>query len=383
MPTFYVASNGCIRRKLEAQHVVNYMSENGHTQVFRVEEADYLLYFSCVACKLDEKKAVQAIGSMVKRSTADAKLILAGCLAQPVREYCRSLQGFHGVVPPRRLNDIDTMIPHVKIPLKSVPKPTRVTSVQRDDPDEKAPSTVSSDGGLDAFKETCDAIVISEGCLSACSYCCIHFSTGRLKSRTIPEIVYCCRKLYEGGSNRFFLTGEDTGAYGIDLGTDLLQLVRALNSIGSGIEMAVNSMNPRWLCSKADRIKRLLQGTGIIKHVHIPMQSASDRLLTAMNRGYTNKDLRRLFNVFYSFGGDCRVHTHLMVGFPGETNQDIEDTIRFIREYSDVHYGVFPYSERLGTVSSQSENRTPSAVIRDRVSRIRNVLAENTARSRD
>jgi MiaB/RimO family radical SAM methylthiotransferase len=379
--TFYIASNGCIRRRLEAQRVVDFMLANGYSQVSDGRNADYLLYFACAACSQDEEMAKRAIERMVERGGAESKLILGGCLIKTCHDYCHSLSQLRGVLLPGRLDEIETMV-RGTTPMSSIPRPTRVTSVQHDEPGEKAePLKNEIDGGLQAFRRTCETVVICQGCLSACSYCCIRFSTGRLESTPISEITGTCRELYKRGSKRFVLTGEDTGAYGIDLGTDLLQLVRAVSSIGPAVEIAINSMNPRWMCSKVDKIERLLQDTVSIRHVHIPIQSASDRMLAAMNRKYSVGGVRRLFDVFRSFGEDCQVHTHLIVGFPGETSQDLEDTIRFIREYSDIHYSAFPYSDRPGTASFECKQKTPSPMIWERLKKIRGVLAETNTLS--
>jgi MiaB/RimO family radical SAM methylthiotransferase len=394
--TFYVASNGCIRRMLEAQRVVDYMVENGYVQVSAIDEADYLFHFSCAACGPDEKKSRRMIENMAALSQPHARLILGGCFPQMYPNVCESSGKYLGAIPPRAVDKIDDFFPASNTPFCTIREPTKVTSLEYENPFRNSDTWAvdrhkyelthgvyprSEDdpaARLARFKEQSDIIVIARGCLSQCGYCCVRFSTGRLRSRPLTNIIERCRSLYERGQRRFFLTAEDTAAYGRDIGTGLFSLLEALHSIGPEMEVAINSMNPKWLVGEIALVESFFARNSMVKHAHIPVQSGSDGLLSSMNRGYTVKQLIRLFDAITSSRNRCQVHTHLIIGYPGESEEDVQQTIAFMRRYRKVSYTIFPYSERPGTTASKSSHEVPSKLLWKRMKRVSQAL-ERTA----
>lgn len=213
-------------------------------------------------------------------------------------------------------------------------------------------------------------VKIEDGCESKCTYCAISPARGRVRSKLPSDVIREVEALHENGTREIVLTGIETGSYGKDLDFDygLADLIVELDRRGSCDRIRLGSLAPE-LIGKAfvDKVK----DTKILApHFHLSIQSGSDNVLRGMKRRYSRK--MALENIEYikkNIPGACFT-TDLMVGFPGESEEDFLDTVSFVREVGFIDAHVFAYSKRAGTPAATYENQIPENVKRDRSARL-------------
>ena len=397
---FYIGSNGCIRRKIDTQQTVDFLLANGYQQTKDPSEAELLLFFTCAADDKSEASAQIAITDLVKKKNPSAKVIIGGCLPPVQPDFVNSIDGLIGQLSPRNMSDIDLIIPGVKIPFHAIPEPTRVFTaltyselrpdfnlikVDKSDPgnqtgSEQHPGNRDAISIYEGFKKRSDIIRIAQGCLSQCSYCCIRRATGSLKSRPVTDIVEQCRQILNQGRSCFTLTADDVGAYGLDIGTNIVDLFENLADLDDNIRLAVTGFNPRWVIPRIEDLKTVfLKWPNIFKHFVVPVQATSNRLLSGMERGHTAEQASRLFDMLDQFVPGALIHTHLIIGFPNETIEDVEASIIFMKRFPNVNYYVYPYCDRPNTKSSQMGGKIPAEEAKKRFNRVLGVRSELTS----
>jgi len=375
---FFLANNGCERRKLEAQKTSDYLIANGYVETHTPEDGDLIVYLSCAADEKSEVVARAAISQLDRQKSSHAKLVVGGCLPAINPTF---LEGFSDVktLGPSSMGELDQVLDKVTTPFSKIKEPTRISLPIYAGPKmEESWDDVALDTGAaveseaakryDAFKRSSDIIRISHGCLSACSFCAIRTATGTVISREMGDIIAQMTALVRAGHTRFTLTSEDTAAYGIDIGCTLTDLLARCAAISDEVELAVMAANPRWLYKQLDAIERLLAGRSFLRHVVVPVQCASDRLLRAMNRQHSIAEAVEVFDVFTRAG--VEVHTHLIVGFPGETPDELEEMVAFMKQHREIDYYLNAFSDRPGTQAHRRTDKLPEAEVQARYQRV-------------
>ena len=218
---------------------------------------------------------------------------------------------------------------------------------------------------------------IEEGCLDACAFCSTHLVKGRLKSYAPEGIVEQVRDLVQDGCTEIQLTGQDCACYGFDTGTNLAELTqRILVQVPGNYRLRLGMGNPRHILQYADALFECFQDERVYKFVHIPVQSGSDAILKAMNRRHTASDFCRLAEQFNTRFPLFTLSTDLIVGFPGETNDDFQATLRLLREARPTVCNITRFVGRPGTPAARLE-ADPALRIPDSVKHERSaILAE-------
>ena len=196
-------------------------------------------------------------------------------------------------------------------------------------------------------------IAISEGCYGKCTFCSVKLVRGEHRSRTVDKIIQDIEAICET-TKRIKLCGQDVAAYGVDLDINLWHLIRTIYDKFDHLEIGLGSLNPRWLDLASKEELRLLSDDRFVGNVHIPLESASDTVLAKMKRGY---DFRTYSSVLDKVRGQGvrNISTDLMAGFPGETTQDHNKTLRFIESQPLEFAQVFAYEPRAGTPAANYE----------------------------
>ena len=218
---------------------------------------------------------------------------------------------------------------------------------------------------------------IEEGCLDACAFCSTHLVKGRLHSYAPEAIEQQVRDLVQDGCVEIQLTGQDCACYGFDIGTNLAELTqRILAQVPGNYRLRLGMGNPRHILQYADALCECFQDERVYKFVHIPVQSGSDNVLKAMNRRHTAEDFRRLADMFNTRFPQFTLSTDLIVGFPGETPEDFQATLRLLRETRPTVCNITRFVAKPGTPAAKLE-ADPAHRIPDNIKHERSaILAE-------
>ena len=326
---------GCKANQFETQALERLFAERGHEIVPFDGFADVYVVNTCTVTALSDKKSRNAARRCKKHNPA-ARLVLCGCYAQVKPQEARALCGADAVI--------------------GTPDKSRVVSIVEElAPDgvrdlwHEAPPLfdVLPAGGLSG--RTRALLKVQDGCRNFCTYCLIPFARGPERSMPFDTAVSEARRLAEEGYREIVLTGIEISAYGRDLPgrPGLISLIEALCQAAPGCRIRLGSLEPRTVTEDFARRCALLPN--LCPHFHLSLQSGCDRTLRAMNRHYTAGEYKAACGLLRRYLPGCGLTTDLIVGFPGETREDFEESLRFVTECELGKVHVFPYSRRQGT----------------------------------
>jgi tRNA A37 methylthiotransferase MiaB len=382
MKKVYIRSNGCIDNLLDGKSFRNYFKENGWEIVKDPAQADIILANTCAFDKKHEDISISDIEELKKYS--NAQLVVTGCLPKINKERMNTV--FDGVAfgPKERekikeiiggsedlkwkdqhtISDADIeKLPHRKL-VHNVTKlrklANKYSSLQ------VLPNFEVADiaGDQESF-----FLVLGEGCLGNCSYCAIKKAKGTIESKPLNKVIEDFRAGLAAGHGRFILTADDTGAYGQDLGTDIATLVEELLKIEGDYTLNIYHLEANWLIKYLDRLTACFQ-SGKIDAIFSPIQSGSNRILKAMRRPYTVEEYVGCIKALREEAPSLKVWNQFIVGFPGETEEDFEQSLHVLDAVPFNLVQAFAYSDRPGTDASKMDNHTPEAVIKKRLKKI-------------
>lgn len=346
---------------------VNYYETEGIWQLFKNEryeqtdfesEADVYVINTCTVTNSGDKKSRQIIRRAVRRNP-DAIVCVTGCYAQTAPAEIAAIPGVDIVIGTQ---DRDRILPLIRQYRQEREPINIVRNIMKTREFEELDVPEFED-------RTRGFLKIQEGCNNFCTFCIIPWSRGLLRSRKPENVLQQARQLVEGGYQEIVLTGIHTGGYGEDLdGYSLADLLRELDGIDGLERIRISSIEASQI---TDSVLEVLGASSkLCRHFHIPLQAGEDSVLKRMRRRYTVAEygervarIRRLFP-------DVGITTDVIVGFPGETEENFEAGYRFMREmaFSEMH--IFPYSKRTGTPAARMEEQVDEAVKAERVRRL-------------
>ena len=216
-------------------------------------------------------------------------------------------------------------------------------------------------------------IPIMYGCNNFCTYCIVPYVRGRERSRAIENIVAEIEQAVKEGYKEFTLLGQNVNSYGKDFGEKdaFAKLLRRVNEIEGVERVRYMTSHPRDMNEEV--IKAVAECEHVCENFHVPFQAGSDEILRKMNRGYTREKYLELIKMIRSYVPDAAITTDIIVGFPGETEQDFEDTLALVQEVGFDAAFTFIYSKRSGTPAAKMEGQVPLDVKKDRLNRLMEV----------
>lgn len=410
MKRAYIFNTGCIRRALDSTRIYHYLSKNGWAFTNNISSADIVVISTCGAVKKTTDLSLIALRNISKKKPKAAKLIITGCLPKIDPEKIREIRhlGDYEFIPTRNLDRFDTVL-NSTVKLKDIPDANMVTNKEglldyvlayrlfRNSyflGVYKKISTnrnflrfvislsenlnmVKSKLGLAARQKIVPYynIRIAEGCTFACSYCAIKFATGRLESKPIDQIIEEFKKGLKEGYKLFQLVCEDTGCYGLDIGTTFPALLKRILDIEGDYQLIIIDFGGYWLVKYYDELLPLfLSNSSKIRELYVSLQSGSDRILRAMKRPEKNKDVRAKLKDLKKKLPHLILRTTVIIGFPGETDEDFIKTVEAVKEIDFSAVELNKYEDRPGTASSKMKNKIPQEVIDQRHELIRAAL---------
>ena len=356
---------GCKVNQYETEAMQELFKKNGYEVCDNNEICDVYVINTCTVTNLSDRKSRQFI-SKAKKMNKDAVLAVVGCYSQ---------------VSPNEIEAIDEV--DVIIGTKNRSRIVELCNQAKNSNMKfNIVSELTKDCGYDSLSidmqesKTRAYLKIQEGCNMFCTYCIIPYARGPIKSRLLDDISIEAKKLVENGYKELIITGIHVGSYGLDIGENLnlVDVIEELSKIDKLNRIRLSSIEAGIISEKfLERIKN----TGkVCEHFHLSLQSGSDKILRLMNRKYNTNMYRKKVNLIKKYFPDVALTTDIIVGFPGETEIDFEDTLNFVKEigFSKVH--VFKYSPRKGTPAFDFKNQVDGNTKKDRSNRLINLSDE-------
>lgn len=366
----YVKSlNACVMRDQKLLQYRQFFTRNSHRLVSTPSEADVIVVWTC-SFRADYRDASYLkIQEYVNHYTA--KIIITGCLPDIAPEMLN--------FAPDRVKIINWKDDNEKLTDVFHPGnwPEEFWGVFTEERlCEDAAVYRAKNPGIDAtFHDQFIKILVSEGCNFKCSYCSERLAFPPYRSFPMEKLYESLKEMVEKtGVHDVILVSDSLGQYGCDIGTDLPSLVRKLKTIHPDIKFAFNNMHMHNFIEFMSDMRFFILN-GYIKHLNLPIQSGSDRILKLMDRIYTKKDIETVFELLRDLKF-TEFDTHIIVGFPGESEKDIEETIKLLLAYKPKYVLASKYMESINAPSAKLPNKVKDEIALKRLSRVEKYLAE-------
>ncbi len=355
---FYKIINyGCQMNISDSERMAGQLTEMGYTETTELGQADVILINTCCVRESAEDKIHGKIGEIkhLKQSKPHLVFGVTGCMAQKDGDaLLKRAPHVDFVLGTNKVHELGNVIREVQA------SNGHIVDLSAGDAPLPEDMKVARGGKLSAW------VPIMYGCNNFCTYCIVPYVRGRERSRELAEVVREVEEVAAKGFKEVTLLGQNVNSYGKDTnGSDFADLLAAVDKV-KGIErVRYMTSHPRDLSDKAIEVIR--NSAHICKHFHLPVQYGSDKLLKAMNRGYTTDYYRELVKKIRTAVPDASITTDLIVGFPGETAADFQQMLDFLREIRyDAAY-TFLYSKRSGTPAAEMEDQVPQEVKKARL----------------
>ncbi len=367
MRTYFLRSFGCQMNDHDAERIRALLEDEGLVPVVGVDDADVLVYNTCTVRRSADDRLAGHLGEAARVKALDPRrvVVLTGCLPQVAREALFERYPFVDVaLGPQHLRELPG----------ALAAGTRTGCFDGEG---------ALSGELPAHRERPFQawVQVMSGCTNACSYCIVPAARGPERSRLPAAIVSEARALVADGVLEVTLLGQNVNAYGNDLAVEarptFAGLLRDLDAIDGLRRLRFTTSHPRDLSDEL--IEAVAALSSVCEHVHLPAQSGSDRVLAAMGRGYTMEWYLGRVAALRATVADIAVTTDLMVGFPGETDDEFDDTLRLVEAAGFDAAFTFVYSPRPGTAAASLPDPVPAEVARRRIERL---VAATQAQSR-
>jgi threonylcarbamoyladenosine tRNA methylthiotransferase MtaB len=351
--TFKVVTLGCRTNQYESQAYTDQLKKMGYREVGEKESAELCIVNTCTVTESADSSSRYQIRSL-KRQNPDAKLIVTGCLAERLPQEIAEMGEVDLVVPNKEKENLLSIV----FPEETVPE-----------------------FAIENFSAHTRAFVkVQDGCNSFCTYCIIPYVRGRSRSRRLDDILNEVRSLVAHGYKEVVITGINVGDYDGapqegEPPVRLSELVRAVDAIEGLCRLRVSSIDPDEI--DEELTQAILQGKTTCPSMHIVLQSGSNVILKRMNRKYTREIFLDTVERLRSACPDFTVTTDIIVGFPGESEADFQDTLDVMNEVRFAKVHMFPYSERERTRAALYPNKVPPSLISERKQRVLRLAEQN------
>ncbi len=367
---YHITTYGCQMNVHESEKIAGILHELGYKPCEKQEDADIIVFNTCCIRENAENHAFGNIGMLKKLKAAKKNLIIAvgGCLTQQIGKA----ENLHEKFPfvdiifgTHNLENFASLVKRKQGQKKSVIEVIESEGVVCE---EVTPSRTSYPNAW---------INITYGCNNFCSYCIVPYVRGRERSRKSENIIKGAEELIAQGYKEITLLGQNVNSYAN--GTDDIsfpELLRRVANIEGKFRLRFMTSHPKDFSEELAKV--IAENPKICNCVHLPVQSGSDAVLKAMNRKYTAGDYLKKVEILKKYVPDCAITTDLIVGFPGETEEDFNDTLKLVKEVGYASAFTFVYSKREGTVAAKMPNQIPAEVSKDRIMRLIELVNSQT-----
>lgn len=357
MKTVAFHTLGCKVNTYESQAMLRNFIAEGFEEVDFKEVADVYVINTCTVTNTGDSKSRQMIRKAVRKNP-EATICVVGCYSQVAPEEIEAIEGVSIVLGTQYRNHIvEYVLEHMQTGQKII-KVDSVKDIQK-----------FEDLNIDRFKNTRAFLKIQDGCNNFCTYCIIPYARGRVRSRLPKSVMEQAETLVNNGYVEIVLTGIHTAGYGQDLQDyTFYDLLCDLITIKGLKRLRISSIE---ISQITDEIIDLIAAHPIVvEHLHVPLQAGCDATLKRMNRKYTTKQYYEKITKIRSLLPEIAFTTDVIVGFPGETEEEFEKTYQFISkvQFSELH--VFPYSPRKNTPAAKMKEQVSDQIKHQRVEKL-------------
>ncbi len=363
---------GCKVNQYETEAMKEQFASRGYEIVGEEDKADVYVINTCTVTNLADRKSRQYIRRM-KKQCPEAVIAVTGCYAQVKPEELEALPEVNIVAGTGEKNNIAD---YVEEYMKSHVKQKHILEYD-------ALTSYHDKGIITSMDSRTRAYVkIQEGCNRFCSYCLIPFARGAVRSRDPEEIIEEVKTMIDKGFREVVLTGINAALYGTEesfgypLTTEEKRekmqgieiIINRINALEGDFRIRLSSLEPTVV--NADYVKRLMRYEKLCPHLHLSIQSGSDRIIGAMNRHYSRQDYIDIVRVLKAHDPHYGVTTDIICGFPGETEEDFEDSLRIVEEADFLKVHAFKFSKREGTAAWEMKDQIGGETKNERVTKL-------------
>ena len=348
---------GCKVNQYETNAMEQQFIKNNYEIVENTQKADIYVINTCTVTNMAERKSRQML-RRVKEINPSAVLVVCGCYAQVAKNELEQIQEINIILGINKKNEIVQIVEKYMEEMSEQDKRSQEAEI-----DDVSKQKEFLDFGDVTYTEKNRAVVkVQDGCNMFCSYCIIPYARGRIRSRKIESVVSEIEKIAKEGIKEVVITGIHVASYGKDFDNEntskkirLIDLLEAINKIDGIDRIRLSSLEPTIVDEEfATRLSKLDK---ICDHFHLSLQSGCDETLKRMNRKYTTQIYRDAVATLRKYYPEASFTTDVIVGFPGETDEEFAKTYEFLKEIDFYRLHVFKYSPRRGTVAEKMPNQ--------------------------
>ena len=348
MKTIAAYTLGCKVNQYDTEAMLEAFERAGYVAVPFQDDADVYLVNTCTVTGTGDQKSMKAI-RRVAREHPDCAVVVCGCLAQREAEKLAAMDNVRLVVGVQRRGEVVSLLERALV------EGTTINAV--------APLKGAGFENLFVSRHegrTRATMKIQEGCDRYCSYCIIPTVRGPVRSMPLAEVAQEAARLGTAGYREIVVTGIHLASYGRGTDETLMDAVRAVHDAPGVRRVRLGSLEPMTVTE--DFAREASELPGLMRQLHLSLQSGSEAVLRRMHRRYTPEEYLRAAETLRRYMPDCAVTTDIIVGFPGETDAEFDETLAFAEQARLARIHVFPYSRRTGTVADRMEGQVDEAV---------------------
>lgn len=362
----YLLVYGCQMNQSDAERMMGQLRTIGYERTESMEEADLILINTCCVRETAEDRVYGKIGEIKRLKRENPELIfgITGCMAQKEGDaLIKRAPHIDFVLGTNKVHELTHVVQEIQA------EHGHVVDVQIGETELPDDVTVARAGSLSAW------VPIMYGCNNFCTYCIVPYVRGRERSRLPEDIVREVEEAVKNGYEEVALLGQNVNSYGKDHKlADFADLLKMVDKVPGIRRVRFMTSHPKDLSDKV--IAAIRDGEHLCEHIHLPVQYGSNRILKAMNRVYTVESYRDLVRRIRAAIPDVSLTTDLIVGFPGETDEDFQQMLDFLREIRYDSAYTFIYSKRSGTPAATMENQVEESVKKERLNALMAVQNE-------
>ena len=352
MPKIAIHTLGCKLNFAESSQILRQFLKNGYEQVPFGQEADIIIINTCTVTTQADNKSKFAV-KKARKTSPNAKIVVIGCAAEVSTEKFARLDVDMIVGAEDKLNIFDLLTHTAE---QKIIKPDNVFNINE------------FKQAYSIHERTRSFLKIQDGCDYVCSYCIIPKARGKSRNAPISELIKQANEIVKNGVKEIILTGVNIGDFGKSTNEKFLDLLKELDKVKNLERIRISSIEPELLNNEI--IDFLSQSKKFMPHLHIPLQSGADKILRLMQRRYNTKLFAERIMQAYKKIPDIFFGIDVIVGFPGETEQDFKQTYQLLKNLPVAYLHIFPYSDRPGTRASALSQKVPTQIKNLRVKQL-------------
>ena len=374
---YYIDTMGCALNENDSMKYSGIMAKMGMERTYDSDKANVILFNTCAIRENAEDKLYGRLGTLKKRKQKEAELYICivGCMSQQQHVIAKIKESYRFVDVLLGTHSMHDFAKSLYMAMKNKQK---ISEYVEDKTELVEDFPIIYEDSVKA------SVSIIYGCNNFCSYCIVPYVRGREKSRHPEDIMNDIKELAKNGYKEITLLGQNVNSYGNDFRKNNVEKLREYNFVKllkeidkiDGIEV-IKFMSPHPKDFSDELIEYIAENTKISRQIHLPLQSGSTEILKSMNRKYTQDSYLELVEKIKKNIPNVSFSTDIIVGFPGETEQDFKDTLNVVKKVKFSQIYMFIYSIRKGTVAERMENQIDEKIKGERLERLKKIFEES------